>query len=185
MNYGKIFSNWKVKLVLVLIVLSLFVIAFRGLNFGIEFRGGVRIPVTIVSDNQVSAQTMDDTIAIIKQRINKYGLSQSVVRPLGSNEIIVEVPQADASVIKSIQTLLKEQGRFEAVIDGKIALTGTDMMPDSVGGPTGERITPVGESYRWELDFVATKEGSERFAKAALGKTPFTCSSTGRRTRQL
>ena len=173
MNYGKIFSNWKVRLVLVLIVLSLFVIAFRGLNFGIEFKGGVRIPVTIVSDNQISAQTMDDTIAIIKQRINKYGLSQSVIRPLGSNEIIVEVPKADASVIKSIEKILKEQGRFEALIDGKIALTGADMMPDSVGGPTGERITPVGGSYRWELDFVATKEGSERFAKAALGKTEY------------
>ena len=68
-------------------------------------------------------------VETIKQRINKYGLSQAVVRPLGSNQIIVEIPRADSTAIKSIEDLLREQGHFQAIIDGGKRLTARTLFP--------------------------------------------------------
>ncbi|MFH1200455.1 MAG: hypothetical protein V1708_05285, partial [Candidatus Micrarchaeota archaeon] len=174
-DYSPIFKNWRVRLVVAVVVLALLAVALKGsLNTGIEFRGGVRIPISIVSEKDVPQDVMASTIDTIKQRINKLGLSQAVVRPLGGREIIVEVPRADESVIKTVETILRQQGKFEAIIDEKQALSGTDIVPNAVGGAQGERVTPSGtDSYTWELDFAVNREGGEKFAGAAKGRADY------------
>jgi len=137
----------------------------RPLNYGIEFNGGVRIPITL--EKQVDQTTMDEMVDSIKQSINKYGLSQSIVRPLGNSEILVEIPKGSEGDIKSIQRILNEQGTFEAILDGKTALLGADIIPGAVGGPSREEVLDSGQ---WRLTFLADKNGAERFTNAACGK---------------
>lgn len=177
-NLSKVFANRKVQFAILAVVISLAIMLLKDgnpstldLNYGIEFVGGVRIPVTL--EQKVDPATMTTIVDTVKQRINKYGLSQSVVRPLGDQEVVVEIPRAKASVIQSVQNILKEQGHFEAIIDGKVALTGEDILTSAVGGAQGERITPNGASTSWELDFAASRQGGERFSKAALDKADF------------
>ncbi|PIO05740.1 hypothetical protein COT29_04540, partial [Candidatus Micrarchaeota archaeon CG08_land_8_20_14_0_20_59_11] len=166
----------KIRLVVVCVALALFALFLRDLNpatldsnFGIEFVGGVRIPISL--EKQVDAVTMSAMVDVIKVRINKYGLSQAVVRPLGNKEIIVEIPKADASVIRSIEAILKEQGHFEAVVDGVQALRGEDVMQNAVGGPQGEQVYQQSDgSVGWDIVFAVTGDGQERFATAAIGK---------------
>lgn len=175
----EILRERKVQIVLLLLVLAIwraFLFDWNpqtvDLNFGIEFVGGVRIPISL--EKGVDSVTMSSMVDTIKTRINKFGLSQSVVRPLGDKEIIVEIPRADQSVIKSVEKILREQGRFEAIIDGKIALTGRDLMSGGVGGAQGERITQEeNEEVRWELDFAVTRQGADQFAKASYGKANY------------
>ena len=167
-NWMGLARNRRVQLVLLALAFSLALMAFRGLNQGIEFSGGVRIPITLERD--VDPQTMDSIVETVKLRINKFGLAQSVVRPVGRNEVLVEIPKASPEVIESIRKILKEQGRFEAIIDGETALSGNDILPGAVGGPNQERILDLGGGKGWELGFATTRTGGERFAKAALGK---------------
>ncbi|MFH1750436.1 MAG: hypothetical protein ABH863_02035 [Candidatus Micrarchaeota archaeon] len=173
MDIIKILKKRRVQLLVFAVAIALMLIAFKGINYGIEFEGGVRIPITLISEGPIPADTMSLAADTIKQRINKYGLSQSVVRPLGEKEIIVEIPKADESVIKSIEKILREQGRFEALIDGRDALEGKYVLQNAIGGANGERIFSSEGSYRWELDFAVTREGGEAFAKVALGKANF------------
>ncbi|HLC47772.1 MAG TPA: hypothetical protein VJI13_01755 [Candidatus Norongarragalinales archaeon] len=163
----------RVQLLIAALAIVLALIALKGINYGIEFEGGVRIPITLISKEPISADTMSLAADTLKQRINKYGLSQSVVRPLGEKEIIVEIPKADENVIKSIEKILREQGRFEALIDGKDALEGRYVLQNAIGGANGERVFASSGSYRWELDFAVTREGGEQFARVALGKANF------------
>ncbi|VVB68552.1 Protein-export membrane protein SecD [Candidatus Norongarragalina meridionalis] len=166
----------KVRLVVACVVLSMFAIFLRDFDpatidssFGIEFIGGVRIPISL--EKPVDATTMSAMVDVIKTRINKYGLSQAVVRPLGNKEIIVEIPKADASVIGSVEAILKEQGHFEAVVDGRQALAGEDVMQNAVGGPQGEQVyEQTGGSVGWDIVFAVTGAGQMRFADAATGK---------------
>lgn len=146
--------------------------ATADLNYGIEFVGGIRIPISL--ERSVDSQTMAQMIETIKLRINKFGLSQAVVRPLGDKEIIVEIPRADASVIKHVETILREQGHFEAIIDSKLALDGTDILSNAVGGPGGELVSqnPDG-TINWEIIFAVTGEGQMRFADVASGKVNY------------
>ncbi|HII39345.1 TPA: hypothetical protein HA318_05075 [Candidatus Micrarchaeota archaeon] len=176
MDLGSLAGDNRVRFAAVCVVLALAVMFLRDLNpatldtnFGIEFTGGVRIPITL--ERAVDQSTMATMVEVIKARINKYGLKQSVVQSLGDREIVVEVPRADADAIQSIEALLREQGRFEAIIDGKQALSGDDMV--AVGGAGSESTPRNSRSDKWELDFVVRREGGERFAQAALGKADF------------
>ncbi len=170
--FASLLKNWRVQLFLAVVLLCALVLAFKGVSQGIEFKGGVRIPISL--EKSVDANTMDLMVETIKSRVNKYGLSQAVVRPLGDKEILVEIPRADADVIKSVQRILREQGRFEAIIDGQVALDGADIMPGAIGGAQGERaFADEAGNYRWELAFAATADGAQRFAKAARNKAEF------------
>ncbi len=116
--------------------------------------------------------TMVDTI---KTRVNKFGLSQANVRPLGDKEIIVEIPKADASAIKHVEAILREQGHFEAIIDGKQAIDGTQILANAVGGAGSEMVEPgqTPEQAQWTIIFAINGQGQLRFADAAAGKLKY------------
>ena len=167
-NWSSILSNRRVQLVLVATILALALIAMNGIHTGIEFSGGVRIPITL--STKVDPATMDSIVETLKLRINKFGLSQSVVRPVGNDEVLVEVPKASAEVIDSVRKILREQGKFEVVIDSQVALTGSDILPGAVGGSNQENVLSSTTGKTWELGFSVSRAGGESFARAALGK---------------
>ena len=176
MNWASMFAKRRIQIVALAFLIALGLLFMKDLNpttfdanLGIEFVGGVRIPISL--ERNVDSETMGVMVEAIKSRVNKFGLSQAVVRPLGDREIIVEIPRAESSVINSVERLLREQGRFEAIVDGKLALDGDDVIPNAVGGSGGEIVesTPAGAS--WTLVFAITGEGELQFASAASGKT--------------
>ncbi|MFH0835823.1 MAG: hypothetical protein V1834_01535 [Candidatus Micrarchaeota archaeon] len=168
--------NRKIQLVLLVAAFSIFMIFLQDfnpqtldLNFGIEFIGGVRIPISL--EHAVEPEQMSLMVDTLKTRINAFGLSQAIVRPLGNKEIIVEIPRADTSAIQHVESILKKQGKFEAVIDGKQALNGNDVLSNSVGGPSGEEVTRVSEErVDWRLTFAVSATGQEKFSTVAQGK---------------
>ena len=167
-NWSSILSNRRVQLVLVAVLFALAIIAFKGLNTGIEFSGGVRIPINLAT--KVDPATMDSIVSTIKLRINKLGISQSIVRPVGNDQVLVEVPNASQEAINSVSKILREQGKFEVVIDSQVALTGSDILPGAVGGSNQENILSTNGGKTWELGFSVSRQGGESFEQAALGK---------------
>ncbi|MFH1780242.1 MAG: hypothetical protein ABH803_03840 [Candidatus Micrarchaeota archaeon] len=170
-------ENNKIRILLLVFVLSMSLLFLKDLNpftldvnLGIEFVGGVRVPISL--EKSVDSDTMDLLVETIKSRINKFGLSQAIVRPLGDKEIIVEIPKADSRAIESIERILREQGRFEAIIDGNQVLNGDDIITSSVGGSGGEGLQEVSSGgMQWQLAFSVTGDGQEKFAELASGKT--------------
>ncbi len=172
MSLSRLMRNYKVLLLLAVLLGSVFMVFLRDgnpstvdLNLGIEFVGGVRIPVSL--EKNVDPAQMALMVDTLKQRINKFGLSQAVVRPLGSKEIIVEVPRAQSEVIKSVENILKEQGRFEAIVAGTMVLNGSHVIPTGIGGANGEMVNSDGS---WQLTFSVTGDGEMHFAETASGK---------------
>lgn len=176
MNYSKLLNNYKIQLLLVVVFLSIFSLFLSDANpstfdarLGIEFVGGVRIPITL--EKNVDATTMDSIVETLKNRINSYGMSQAIVRPIGGNEVLVEIPQADEKVISSVKKILQDQGRFEGIIDGKIAVSGESVV--AVGGANGEQTPENLGAPQWSLSFTVTRGGADLFAKAALNKANY------------
>ncbi len=176
MNYGNLLNNFKVQIVLLVVLLSFFSLFLSDANpytfdakLGLEFVGGVRIPITL--EKSVDATTMDSVVETLKTRISSFGLSQAIVRPVGDKEVLVEIPRADESSIASVKHILQEQGRFEAVIDGKQAVNGESVI--AVGGPNGEQTPSTTRTSQWSLSFTVTKGGADLFGKASLGKAKY------------
>ncbi|MBI4360552.1 hypothetical protein HY572_02135 [Candidatus Micrarchaeota archaeon] len=171
MNLPYLLGNRKIQVLVLLVLVCAGLMFLRDgnpatvdLNLGIEFAGGTRIPISL--EKPLDAGQMTVMIDTIKARINKFGLTQAVVRPLGNKEILVELPQAQAEVIKSVEGILREQGQFEAIIGGRQALNGSDIIPTGIGGANGELIQDNGQ---WQLTFSVTAEGNLKFATAASG----------------
>ncbi len=166
MRIQRLLLDHRIQMLLVVVILSLSILVFKGVSFGMEFEGGVRIPITF--DRDLTPSQMDDVANIIKERISKFGLSQVVVRPIPPREIQVELAKGDENSIKQIEKLLQQQGKFEAIIDGNVALTSEDILPGSIGEGRVER--PSANVYKWSVDFAVTEEGASKFAAVAYGK---------------
>ncbi len=166
MKVKNLLLDHRLQMLLIVVILSLGVIFIKGISFGMEFEGGVRIPITF--DKDLTPTQMNEVADIIKTRISKFGLSQVVVRPIPPREIQVELSKGDESSIKQIEELIQQQGMFEAVIDGQVALTSEDILPGSIGDGRVERT--ASNTYRWSVDFAVTEEGANKFAAVAYGK---------------
>ncbi len=160
------FSDKRILILSIVLILSISLIAFKGISFGIEFEGGVRIPITF--DRDLTITEMEDVVNTMKTRISKFGLSQVNVKSIPPRELQIELAKGDESSIQQIQNLLQQQGNFEAVIDNKIAINGQDILPGSIGEG---RLTALSrEVYKWEVDFAITESGASKFAAVALGQ---------------
>lgn len=165
MQVKNLLLDHRVQMLLIVVILSLGVIFIKGISFGMEFEGGVRIPITF--DKDLTPSQMNEVADIIKTRISKFGLSQVVVRPIPPREVQVELSKGDESSIKQIEELIQQQGMFEAVIDGQVALTSEDILPGSIGDGRVERTSS--NTYKWSVDFAVTEEGANKFAAVAYG----------------
>lgn len=164
----KILTNKKVIIYLFVMLLALSLAASRGINFGIEFAGGTRIPITL--ERTVDAGTMDEMVNNIKNRVSTFGLKQVVVKSIGDSEIYVELPQSDLEMINSTMSILSRQGKFEGIVDGKVAVSDQTLMP---AGITSMPPYKQGKQVRWEVQFGLTEAGTRHFVETVHGKASY------------
>ncbi|NYZ76538.1 hypothetical protein H0N98_04785, partial [Candidatus Micrarchaeota archaeon] len=168
MKYSELLREPRIIVLLLAIAVASILIITQGLHFGLEFEGGVRIPISL--EKPVNQLVMNDIINTIKLRVTKYGMSQVVVKGIGESEIYVEVPRGDASYVNEIEKLLKQQGKFEGIVDGKVAVSGEDMMPGSI-----KESRPIiqGTDVRWAVSFAISQEAATKFAAVVYGKSNY------------
>lgn len=169
--FGSLSLFWKEKNIKLaglgfLLLLSLINIGVNGIKFGIDFKGGTRIPVIL--ERPVDSATMEKMVSIIKERASAFGLSEVKVKAIGNNQINVEIPSSDEHRIKTVEDVLSHKGVYWGVIDGKIAITGEHIFSKSIG-PT-DQATLVRQGADWGVSFMVDREGAEMFAEAAKGK---------------
>ena len=160
-------DNVRVAGLIAIVVLSLFSIGFNGVKFGIDFSGGVRIPVLL--EQPVDSPTMDEIVSTIKTRAASFGLAEVQVTPIGDSEIYVELPQSSPQLVSQVENLLSEQGVYEGVVDGKVAVKGDDIYTDNIVGIASQYL----QGADWGVSFSVTQAGAERFAAAAKGKANY------------
>ena len=168
MKYSELLREPRIIVLLLAIAVASILIITQGLHFGLEFEGGVRIPISL--EKPVNQLVMNDITNTIKLRVTKYGMSQVVVKGIGESEIYVEVPRGDASYVTEIEKLLKQQGKFEGIVDGKVAVSGEDMMPGSI-----KESQPIiqGTDVRWAVSFAISQEAATKFAAVVYGKSDY------------
>jgi len=158
----------RMLILFVFLLMALSLAYLRGIHFGIEFVGGTRIPVTL--ERPVDQMTMNEITNNIKNRVSAFGLQQVLVKSIGESEIYIELPQSDPSLINSTMQILGKQGRFEGIVDGKVAVSDDVIMPGSI-----REETPYvqGQNVRWEIGFAITEAGAIRFADVVKGKANY------------
>lgn len=158
--------------VLALLLLTLGAIAFvflnggpfdGGLKFGIDFSGGVRIPVLL--QEPVDSITMSEMVDSIEKRTRAFGLVEVRVTPVGDDEIHIEVPKSDPKLVNDIEKILSRQGVYYGIVDGKVAVSGDSILPDTV-----RQENPSNYRADWVVAFSLTTEGQKHFTETVRGK---------------
>jgi len=153
----EILKDSKVLILVISVILSILVITFKGISFGVDLGGGSVI--VLKTSEPVSQENITVITEMLRSRLNIYGLSGITVYFRGNNEVVVEIPK-DADV-ERIKKILTRQGVFVAKIDNITAYTGRDI--EYVEEP---KLTPNGYGVVLKL----TEEGARKFAEVAYGK---------------
>jgi preprotein translocase subunit SecD len=154
----------KISILVALLVISIVVLFLNGIKFGIDFKGGTRIPLLLSS--AVDMQTMAEITDKLKTRLSTLGLEQIVVKPIGDDRIFIEIPQGSVEQINKIENVVTTQGVFIAVVDEKIVLEGKDIIPGTITPSTAQSLGGAD----WGVSFTITREAAEKFNKLVRGK---------------
>ena len=154
----------RVAVLVAIVLLSAFSIASNGVKFGIDFSGGVRIPVLL--EKPVDAVTMEEMVNTVKTRAASFGLSEVKVRPIGDSEIYVEMPQSSPQLISDVENLLSRQGVYRGIVDGKVAVKGEEIYSGTIMKIQSQYL----QGADWGVGFTVTRAGAQRFADVTKGK---------------
>ena len=133
------------------------------MKFGLDINGGVYVvleadseDIQNMSDEELK-QVMDQTRAVLNNRVNAMGIAEATVSLEGTQRIRVEMPG-----VQDAQEAIEQIGRTAqlsfVLADGTVALTGQDVKDAGIDTDTTHG------GYKITLNF--TSEGTQKFADA-------------------
>lgn len=163
---AEIMKSWRIWLLFAVIFLAVGVIAFKGLDFGIDFEGGTLFQIHLSE----KVDSMETVIQVIESRLNWTGLKDIRVYGAENEFVFVIVPETDEQDLKRIESLIRRQGQFEVMIDGNVMFTGegiinVDQDPNFVPFQRLEN-----GSVTWRLPFTLSLDAAERFRDLSFHK---------------
>lgn len=155
----EVLRNWKVLLLIVLVLISLFLVAFNGLQYGIDFQGGTHFLVHL--DEELGAEDMDKTVTTITNRLNWAGLKDTKIVPLGTDKISATISETDPDEIKKLESELLKQGKFEAMLNGELLFSGSDIVEI-------EKSNIYISDTRWSIPFKLKPQAAKNFSDSVF-----------------
>lgn len=160
MRWGRLIT----VLLIVTVVAGLTFLAIKpfeeNVKLGLDLKGGVMVRLEAPED--ANEEDMAKAIAIIDNRINGLGVTESEIRREGNRRILVELPGVDnpeeaVSVIG--KTALLE---FKRADNMEVVLTGKDLK-NAKEGMDPDALNPNNKYY---VGLELNAEGAQKFAKA-------------------
>ncbi|MGB9938079.1 MAG: preprotein translocase subunit SecD [Methanobacterium sp.] len=149
-------KDYRVILLLILIIVSIASISLLGIQQGLDLEGGSVIQIQL--DQPVDPGTMNTVVTVLDRRLNIFGVRDISVRASGDQNVIVEIAGVRPEEVTDI---VGTPGVFEARINNQTALTGTDITNVQPYQVTGTQ---------WSVPFTISVEGANRFARVAQGQ---------------
>ncbi len=167
-------KNWRIWVLFAVIFLSFFAVlgnllnTGNAFNFGIDFAGGTLFQIHL----NEKVQNIEEVENIIQNRLNWSGLSDIRVYGAESEFVFVIVPETRPEDVERIESLIKQQGRFEVLIDANLMFTGKDLVQVDQSSSLASFSEGSQGSYQWHLPFVLSGSSAERFRNLAFHRCP-------------
>jgi preprotein translocase subunit SecD len=159
-------KNVKILALCLLFLLAVSNIYLNGIRWGLDFAGGTRIPVTL--ESPVSDDVMQNIVTSLKTRASTLGLEQVKVQAIGNDRIFIEVPSDNEETLKRIESAITQQGVYKGVVDGKVVISGTDILPGTIYQIASTYAAQMGAD--WGVAFSVTPDAAKKFAANVKGK---------------
>lgn len=160
-------EQWKLFLIIVLTVVSLWAIVKKPTVLGLDLKGGIRVVLEAQTSEEVPEITSDILASFhtaMENRVNALGVSEAVVQPIGTKRLMIELPGfSDPEKAKEYigKTAKLEFKKLQTNAEG-IA----EWVPTGVTGKDLEKSMPSStQSGNWQIAFRMTGEGGKKFGK--------------------
>ena len=150
------FKDYRVILLIVLLIGSVASISLFGVPEGLDLKGGSQIEIHL--ETPVDSATMNTVTSVLDKRLNAFGVRDVQVRPSGDQDVVVDIAGVKPD---EVTDLVGKPGKFEAKIDNNTVLLGSDI--------TTVKAYQV-EGNTWHVPFTITPEAANKFAQLANGK---------------
>ena len=160
---NKLIMFWVIALIVIASIVTIFV---KPTKLGLDLVGGSRLVLeaqTTETIAQITPDMMDSLKVAVENRVNKLGVSETVVQRSGEKRLIVEIPNiSDLNQAKAylgetaeldFRAPVKVQGDLEAW--APTGLTGKDLTKANVG---------TSANGQWVVDLEFNNEGTKKFA---------------------
>ncbi len=165
----KLLKNPKILIVLIALFLAGFFILFNGLHYGIDFKGGTLFTIEL-SEEINDPQQLNTVRTIIEKRMDAFGLKDTSVSTAGKKFLLGSIAETDPKKIIEIENLIKTQGTFEAMIDGNVLFTGSDIISISKDARKGYGFINNKDFVTWRLPFTLKEKAAKNFSKLTFHK---------------
>jgi len=155
-NITEFLRDYRVILLIVLMVGSIASISAFGIEQGLDLKGGSIIQIHL--EKPVDPDTMSTVTSVLDKRLNVFGVKDVKVRASGNQDVIVEIAGVKPDEVANI---VGTPGKFIVKINNVTALTGADIVTVKPYVITGNN---------WEVPFTVSVAGADNFAKVAQGK---------------
>ena len=120
----------------------------KKIHLGLDLKGGTEFLIRLVKENpeaKISPQARETAVEVIRTRVDKYGVGEPSITPVGEDSILVQLPGLDAQHIDEMRTTLQRVAKLEfklvdkqgAGIISRFEL-GQDIIPPGYQVVTGE-----------------------------------------------
>ncbi|MBU3091904.1 protein translocase subunit SecD [Clostridium sp. CM028] len=125
------------------------------INKGLDLQGGISV-LEEVQGGKVDSKTLDTTIELISMRVNKMGVSETLVAKEGDNRIRIDIPGKFDS--KEILDTVAKSGELKFVGPDKVTiLTGKDVK---------DATAYIGQDNKPTIGLELKESGKNKFAVA-------------------
>ncbi|MBN1160115.1 MAG: hypothetical protein JXA43_02670 [Candidatus Diapherotrites archaeon] len=161
-------KNWKVRILLLSLVIAILLITFNGISLGIDFKGGTLFQIHLAQ--KATPQQMQTIASVVSQRVDGLGLQGASVTPWGNEFVLVSLSETNPDKINQIENLLSKQGKLEMILNKEVIFTGSGISNiDETSAYYG--VAQASEdAYKWTLPFSLTPSAAKAFADASYGR---------------
>ncbi len=163
---AELLKSWRIWVLFTVIFIAVGIVAFNGLKFGIDFKGGTLFQIHLAK----KVPNMETVTQVIESRLNWSGLKDVRIYGAENEFVFVIVPETSDEDVKRIESLIRKQGRFEVMIDGNVMLTGKGII-NVDQQPNIAAFERLGDgSFVWRLPFTLSISAAEHFRDLAFHK---------------
>ncbi len=83
---------------------------------GLDLAGGTEFLIRLVKDNpdaQITERARDNAVEVIRSRVDRFGVGEPVITPVGPDQILVQIPGLDPQQINEARQTLQQVAKLE------------------------------------------------------------------------
>lgn len=83
---------------------------------GLDLKGGTAFLIRLVREgagSEISASAQEQAVEVIRSRVDKFGVGEPVISPVGKDQILVQIPGLDAARIAAARDQLQRVAKLE------------------------------------------------------------------------